>query len=350
MARRAFFMVQTRDQRLDESISEYQLLDALLVGELFATNDAQAWLQPRLRAFLKSDEKQCPSFEEVKSLSRRLGHPPKLSSGELFRLLIERLRCEEYPKLVAEGTSLKVKDDKSAQIQSLLKRQKSLGAEIFEMISVALHARSAMYEKRYRKPQGYFIGAATLGYMKAMPRYVPGKGPFFNYARIWIDSEINSAQRDEYLIHTPRHVYEEFRQLENREIDLASKLNRPPTVQELAHSLDKTVAAINLLKEQCPTIVSLDAPLDDGELGETWHERIADPEPVDEIKLLRDRQLLVVALLKHKIDFPWWLLPKEFFPYVAGRMRPPVDIVSRLREVGMAEIKQALAEERINGG
>jgi RNA polymerase primary sigma factor len=86
------------------------------------------------------------------------------------------------------------------------------------------------------------------------------------YATWWIRQAVTRALADQgRTIRLPVHVAESVRRVLRARRHLAQKLNREPTIEELAHESGEKVERLRELLELVDDPVSLDLPIGDGE-------------------------------------------------------------------------------------
>ena len=109
------------------------------------------------------------------------------------------------------------------------------------------------------------IHEGNMGLIKAAERFNPDKGvKFISYAVWWIRQSIRKAIRDQSkLIRLPAHKDRKLSQIKRIFSELAQKLGRPPTNEEMAEELDMPTEEIHEIFKVSETPISLEAPIDD---------------------------------------------------------------------------------------
>src|SRR3954454_16644767 len=121
---------------------------------------------------------------------------------------------------------------------------------------------------RYRhtsEPFDDLLQVASIGLLKAIERYDPGRGTAFSsFAVPTILGELRRHLRDHtWSIHVPRDLQELGQRLAPATEELALELGRPPTVAEIAERLDASAEAVLDAREAVAahSPASLDEPV-----------------------------------------------------------------------------------------
>ncbi|BBX18745.1 RNA polymerase subunit sigma-70 [Mycolicibacterium duvalii] len=98
------------------------------------------------------------------------------------------------------------------------------------------------------EPSDDLLQVARLGLIQAVDRYEPGRGPFLSFAVPTIRGELRRHFRDKtWTVRVPRRLQETQLRARDAVASLSQRLNRSPTVVELAEELhtdpDEVVAA-----------------------------------------------------------------------------------------------------------
>lgn len=112
------------------------------------------------------------------------------------------------------------------------------------------------------------IEEGNLGLIKAVDRFDVSKGcRFSTYATWWIRQSIDRALINQVrTIRLPVHVSDEISRMFRVNRELEGKLNREPTIREVAHALDVTVQRVRDLMVVLKKTFSMEQPM--GEHGD----------------------------------------------------------------------------------
>src|SRR5438067_4523753 len=143
-----------------------------------------------------------------------------------------------------------------------------------------------------RKYQGHgltlgdLVQEGMLGLIRATEKFDWRRGfKFSTYATLWIRQAIQRGlENSSRTIRLPVHIAQRERKINRTERELATKLGREPTEQEIADAVELPVDQVIEIRKAARPLTSLDQPI--GEDGETTFGDMLTsgaPQPQDEV-------------------------------------------------------------------
>jgi RNA polymerase primary sigma factor len=170
-----------------------------------------------------------------------------------------------YVRQIGDGRLLTPTEERE------LARRKDMGDEAAKRRLIECNLRLVMsITRNYTKagvPLLDLIQEGNLGLIRAVEKFDYKMGfKLSTYATWWIRQAITRALADQgRIIRLPVHVADQVRRLMRTRRVLAQKLNREPTVAELAAASELPVKKVKDLLELVEEPVSLETPVGDGE-------------------------------------------------------------------------------------
>src|SRR5579884_1595481 len=181
----------------------------------------------------------------------------------------ERLQTADplklYVRQIGDGRLLTAAEERE------LARRKDLGDEWAKRRLIESNLRLVMsITRNYTKapvPLLDLIQEGNLGLIRAVEKFDYRRGyKLSTYATWWIRQAVTRALSDQgRTIRLPVHVAEQVRRAMRSRRQLAQKLNRDPSIEEIAHDAGFTVERVRELFDLVEDPVSLETPVGDGE-------------------------------------------------------------------------------------
>jgi RNA polymerase primary sigma factor len=216
------------------------------------------------------EDAQEPSLELLPALDEPDEEPEEDDEPRNARLTEDdRLRTDDplklYVRQIGDGRLLTPAEERE------LARRKDLGDEAAKRRLIESNLRLVMsITRNYTKagvPLLDLIQEGNLGLIRAVEKFDYKLGfKLSTYATWWIRQAVTRALADQgRTIRLPVHVAEQVRRAQRSRRQLAQKLNRDPSVEEIAQDSGFTVERVRELFDLVEDPVSLETPVGDGE-------------------------------------------------------------------------------------
>jgi RNA polymerase primary sigma factor len=264
----------------------------------------------------------------------------------------ERLQTSDplklYVRQIGDGRLLTPSEERE------LARRKDLGDEDAKRRLIECNLRLVMsITRNYTKagvPLLDLIQEGNLGLIRAVEKFDYKLGfKLSTYATWWIRQSVTRALADQgRTIRLPVHVAEQVRRVQRSRRQLAQKLNRDPSVEEIAKDSGFTETRIRELFDLVEDPLSLETPVGDGEsmvadMVEDTHSESPDGATADHartaelaaaIERLEPRQKYVV-LRRFGLDG----LPSQTLEEVGGELGITRERVRQLETRALRELR-----------
>lgn len=296
----------TSDMDLDDTEPDVDDVDEELADDsIIEPSDIDEITDDSVRVYLREIGRiPLLTIEEENEIAQQI-----VQNAEPLREAEERLT--EVKAELKTVTDVKAKAKLNKEASSLqfkikkLKRPKDKMAEANMRLVVSI-------AKRYSGRGLDFldlIQEGNTGLLRAVEKFDPDRGfKFSTYATWWIRQAITRAIADQArTIRIPVHMVETINKLLRTQRKLTQKLNREPTVEELAKEMDETPEKIKYVFKIKQDIQSLDATIggsdddDASELGNFVEDDTAvRPEDATDEHLLKEQVMEVVNELSDR--------------------------------------------------
>jgi RNA polymerase primary sigma factor len=202
------------------------------------------------------DEPDAADLEEEEPENAVLSDNERLQSADPLKL---------YVRQIGDGRLLNVQEERE------LARRKDAGDELAKRRLIECNLRLVMsITRNYTKagvPLLDLIQEGNLGLIRAVEKFDYKMGyKLSTYATWWIRQAVTRALADQgRTIRLPVHVAEQVRRVQRSRRQLAQKLNRDPSPEEIAHDSGFPEKRVRELFELVEDPISLETPIGDGE-------------------------------------------------------------------------------------
>jgi RNA polymerase primary sigma factor len=212
--------------------------------------------EPTLELLPALDEVDAPEVEEDEPDNAVLSDDDRFRSDDPLKL---------YVRQIGDGRLLTPAEERE------LARRKDHGDEAAKRRLIECNLRLVMsITRNYTKagvPLLDLIQEGNMGLIRAVEKFDYKMGyKLSTYATWWIRQAVTRALADQgRTIRLPVHVAEQVRRVQRSRRQLAQKLNRDPSVEEIAQDAGFPEARVRELFDLVEDPVSLETPVGDGE-------------------------------------------------------------------------------------
>jgi RNA polymerase primary sigma factor len=177
-----------------------------------------------------------------------------------------------------------------AELAKRIKNGDLEASHIMIMANLRLVVKIAHDYANFGLPLSDLISEGNLGLMKAVERFDPEKGgKLSTYAAWWIKQSIKRALANQSkTIRLPVHMVDKIAKMRRMSMELAEKLGRDPTDEELGKAIGMTAGKVAHIKSVSVRPTSLDAPIGEGD-DTSLGEMVGDESSSNPFELLRDK-------------------------------------------------------------
>lgn len=265
----------------------------IAVDQSFELDDSGELRRPSYVDSLRRERVgRVPAREDRRTSGHDAGQDAvKLYLNEISRIpLIDVVQEKILGRRIAEGQAAqRTLDDIGGTIgtseRQRLERLQRAGVRAREEMTQANLRLVVSIAKRYVRasmPLADAIQSGNIGLMKAVERFDYTRGfKFSTYATWWIKQAISRAVAEESRnIRVPAHTMENINRAMKAQRDLLQRLQREPTIAEIARELGETPRKVQEYFSLAADTTSLDQPTRD-DSDTTFADNLASPDSGD---------------------------------------------------------------------
>lgn len=183
--------------------------------------------------------------------------------------------------------------EQEVELAARIKQGDEEAKQLMIRANLRLVVKIAQDYARYGLPLLDLISEGNIGLMKAVERFDPKKGgKLSTYAAWWIKQAIKRALANQSkTIRLPAHLVDKIARMRRVEHQLAEKLGREPTEEEIAAEMNLDPATIRHWQTVALKPASLDAPVGNDADSAEFGELIGDDRVKHPFDILSERQL-----------------------------------------------------------
>ena len=304
----------------------------------------RARFRPSTREAMKLHAQGAGTSDPIRMYLREIGRVPLLTGPEERELSALIHMGADAAERLADLTASDSLDSLDPAERVRLRRAVSKGEEAKAELTQANLRLVVSIAKRYTRanmPLLDLVQEGNLGLMRAVEKFDGEKGfKFSTYATWWIRQAITRAIADQSrTIRIPVHMVDAMNKMLRIKIDMAQRLEREPTVEELAVACDLPEERVADLLRIAIDPLSLDMPLseeNDSSLGDRVEDANA-ASPADEAESAMLHQAVEAAL--HELNEREQALLRMRFGLDDGQPRT-LDEVARAFNVTRERVRQ----------
>jgi RNA polymerase primary sigma factor len=277
-------------------------------------------------------EQEARQQSKRRSTRRAVPHVPSADSGDSLQVFFNQ--AARYPLLTAAE---EVELAKQIERGDLEAKERMINSNLRLVVANA---------RRYQG-QGLTLGdliqEGVVGLIRAAEKFDWRRGfKFSTYATAWIRQAMQRAlSNTSRTIRIPVHIEQRQRKVAKAERELAIKLGRDPTDEEVAAATELDVESIEHLRDAAHAVTSLDTPIGDDDDTSFGDLMASDrPEPVEE--LAEDERVAVVTDALESLESSEREVIELRFGFETGEER---SLGSVARELGMTDSEAQRVEE-----